>query len=346
MPPIEEEFDLIDPTDDGDNTPQPAAPQAAQPPAAPAPGDDVDLDIIDDTPPEDRNRTPVSENELEPTQQELEQFSQRDRSTLAKLRQARHDERRARESAERERQAALEYAQALQAQMQQFQQRYNTDAAAAVGALSEAAQGEVDAIKAQLEQAYVDGNAKNVAELTQKMMSATAKLMQLRAYTPPQVQPLRPAGQAPQHVVQSEPDLSQIRPDARALAWKDKNPWFMSDPVMTNAAYGVHEKLVRVDRLDPNVEPDEYYGRLDAQMREMFPKYTWSNARPTQAPQAQPRSAAPVAGVSRNVANVSQRNGKTVVQLTKSQLNVAQSLGISPKAYAAELLRLSKQENA
>lgn len=339
----EQEFDFIDPTTDfpgptGDQTPK----DDQKPQAKPGASDEIDLEVVDDTPPEDRNRQPVPDTELEPTQAELQQFSQRDRNTLAKLRQARHDERRRAEQAERERQAAIDYARAVQTQLQSFQQRYATDAASAVQQLAAGAENEVTSLKAQLEKAYEEGNAKQVADLTDRLTDAKAKLWQYRTYQPqvPQVQQVQPAGQ-PQNVdVQTAPTPQPVTPDARAVEWKDKNPWFMSDPEMTNAAFGVHEKLVRVDRLDPSVEPDEYYERLDARMRQLFPdKFTASQPQPNTRRSSSP----PVAGVNRSTVGVTNRNGKTVVQLTKSQLAVAESLGIPPKAYAAELLRLSRE---
>ncbi len=346
MPTEIQEFDLIDPTQDDPtkNFPEPKGEQAQQQNAA---GEEEELQIVDDTPEEDRNRPPVakSDDPLEPTQEELQRFSERDRSTLAKLRQARHDERRRADAAERERQAAIEYARALQQQVNAIQNRYATDANAAVKQLVDATEGEISYIKAQLSKAYEAGDANQVTDLTEKLTDAKAKLWQYKNYQPqvPQI-PAQGTGQAPQAAVQSAPsEVPQVTPDARALEWQRRNDWFLKDPVMTNAAFGIHEKLVRMDRLDPNIEPDEYYERLDAELRQLFPKL--AQQQPAQQQQApQQRSGAPVAGVNRASGQVSQRGGKTVVQLTKSQLAIAESLGIPPKEYAKELLRINKEQ--
>lgn len=351
MPTEIQEFDIIDPTADDptkafpepkdDEPPQPAAKQQSE--------DEVDLEVVDDTPEEDRGRKPIaaSEDPLEPTQEELQRFSQREKDTLFKLRAARHDERRRADAAERERQAAIEYARALQQQMQAIQNRYATDANAAVKQLVDATEGEIAYIKAQLSKAYEAGDANQVTDLTEKLTDAKAKLWQYKNYQPQVPQFQQPAtqstGQEAQNPVQSGPnEVQQVQPDARALEWQRQNPWFMKDPVMTNAAFGIHEKLVRQDRLDPNIEPDEYYERLNAELRQLFPKLNGQAPSGQQAPQQ--RSGAPVAGVSRSSGQPTQRGGKTVIQLTKSQQAVAESLGIPLKEYAKELMRLNKEQ--
>ena len=76
---------------------------------------EVDLEIVDDTPEEDRNRTP-SEKPADPTEEELKNYSKQANERIRHFTKGYHDERRAKEQALREREEAIEYAKSLQDQ--------------------------------------------------------------------------------------------------------------------------------------------------------------------------------------------------------------------------------------
>ena len=69
-----------------------------------------------------------------------------------------------------------------------------------------------------------------------------------------------------QHVPQA-----QAEPDPKAIAWQEQNSWFGTDTEMTSFAYGVHERLVRDEGIDPDT--DEYYQLIDQRMKEIFPTH-------------------------------------------------------------------------
>ena len=64
--------------------------------------EDLDIEVVDDTPKADRNRKP-SEPPEEVTQEELDQYSEKVRKRIQHFNKGYHDERRAKESAQRER---------------------------------------------------------------------------------------------------------------------------------------------------------------------------------------------------------------------------------------------------
>jgi hypothetical protein len=66
------------------------------------PSDDFDIEVVDDTPPEDRGRTP-SEPPEDVTEEELEAYSEKVRKRIQHFTKGYHDERRAKEQAMRER---------------------------------------------------------------------------------------------------------------------------------------------------------------------------------------------------------------------------------------------------
>ena len=68
----------------------------------------VEIEVVDDTPPEDRGREPLPENikkELE--EDDLEEYSEKVKKRLSQMKKVWHDERREKEAALREREAGV-----------------------------------------------------------------------------------------------------------------------------------------------------------------------------------------------------------------------------------------------
>ncbi|NBX51870.1 hypothetical protein EBT25_18500, partial [bacterium] len=64
--------------------------------------DDLEIEVVDDTPEEDRGREPMKTPPEEPTDDELATYSKRDRNRIREFTKGYHDERRAKEAALRE----------------------------------------------------------------------------------------------------------------------------------------------------------------------------------------------------------------------------------------------------
>ena len=73
---------------------------------------EVEIEIVDDTPPKDRGRKP-SDPPDDPTDEELEGYSEKVRKRMSHLTKGYHDERRAKETAFREKEEAIRYAQQI-----------------------------------------------------------------------------------------------------------------------------------------------------------------------------------------------------------------------------------------
>lgn len=74
--------------------------------------EDLDIEVVDDTPKADRNRKP-SEPPTDVTDEELEEYSEKVRKRIQHFNKGYHDERRAKEAAVREREELERYAQTL-----------------------------------------------------------------------------------------------------------------------------------------------------------------------------------------------------------------------------------------
>ena len=78
---------------------------------------DVEIEIEDDTPEQDRGRKPLERDVADPSDDEIEQYSDKVQKRIKELAHARHDERRAKEALERQNAEAIRIsAQAIQNQ--------------------------------------------------------------------------------------------------------------------------------------------------------------------------------------------------------------------------------------
>jgi hypothetical protein len=286
--------------------------------------DEVELEIVDDTPPEDRNRAPLPEDIKKnlDAEDDAEEYSDKVKQRIAQMKKAWHDERRAKEAAVREREEAVRVAQQAYIERQQYQKYLEENEAWAMSHAQARAKAELDAAKREYRDAYESGDTDRIIEAQATLQRANYTLDQINGYKPRK----REAETAPPAPLQPEQKQVYRQPeppvDERVKQWADNNRWFMKDPEMTNFALGVHQKLVQ-DGVSPQSE--EYYERIDARMRQVFPdKFK-------QSPQRQ--SSTVVAPVGRSP------RGKKVV-LTKSQVAVAKQLGITPEQYAKELVRM------
>jgi hypothetical protein len=90
---------------------------------------DIELEVVDDAPPEDRNRRPLTARLRIHLTKKLLSTAKKFRKRMKELTHARHDERRAKEAAQREREEAARVAQQLFEENKQLRQQYNADSA-------------------------------------------------------------------------------------------------------------------------------------------------------------------------------------------------------------------------
>ena len=75
--------------------------------------DDIEIDVVDDTPERDRGRKPLDREVADPTDDEIESYSDKVKSRIKELTHARHDERRVKESVLREKEELERFTQNL-----------------------------------------------------------------------------------------------------------------------------------------------------------------------------------------------------------------------------------------
>jgi hypothetical protein len=285
----------------------------------------VKLEVVDDTPPEDRGRKPMDEEPDEVTDEELSRYKDtRLRDRLSHLSKARHEERRQKESALREREEAISIAQRILAENEQLKSSMGNNHKVILDQAKTVAAQEFAQAKAQFKAAYESGDSEALVTAQEAFTNAKLKADRIEAARQKSLQ-------EQENVVQSQSQppnpAREVPVDEKAVRWKDRNSWFNKDREMTGFALAVHEKLVEEEGISP--QSDAYYERIDSRMREKFPEKFSS----------QPRRSNVVAPATRSTAP------KKIV-LKSSQVNLAKRLGIPLELYAKQVALEMRKERA
>jgi len=287
--------------------------------------DDIELEVVDDTPEEDRGRKPLAKEIEDPSDEEIEQYGDKVKVRIKELTHARHDERRAKEAALREKEEALKFAQYVIDENKKLKEYVNTGQETYAQTLKQQAETELEMARRKFKEAQESYDTDAMLEAQEALADAKMRIEQAKNYKP---SPL----QTDNYEVYSQPSAPQIpQPDERTLRWQQKNQWFGSPGYeeLTSFALGLHQKLVN-QGIDPRTNPDTYYERIDARMREVFPSVFGETPKATQ----QAKKPATV------VASVGRTGAGKKVQLTKTQLALAKKFGLSPTQYAEAYLKM------
>ena len=284
--------------------------------------DDVEfeIEVVDDTPPQDKGRKPLEEPVNEVTDDELSKYDEGVQKRIKKLSHGYHDERRAKEAALREREEALKFAQQIIEENKRLQKNLGTNETLLVGSVKQAVELELDKARKKYKEAYDAGDADQIVAAQEELTAAKLKLDRVSNFKPTPLQ----EREVP---VNMQPQLAPApQVDSKALAWQRQNQWFGRDEEMTSFALGLHEKLVK-NGVDPT--SDDYYERLNGRLRQVFPE-NFSDGVEKQEEKPKRTSSNVVAPASRNVA-------PKKITLTQTQVALAKKLRIPLEAYARKV---------
>ncbi len=293
---------------------------------------EVELKVEDDTPEEDRNRSPMPKEIVEDLEKdELENYSDGVKERLKQMKKVWHDERRAKESAQREQQQAVEMAKKAMEENKKLQEEAKKGREAYLNSAKKSVEYETEMAKRAYKDAYESGDTDSIVDAQTKLSDANFRRQQIENYQPPRQEEESSVNNTSTEAV--KPQL-----DAKTMAWQERNTWYGSDEEMTAAALGFHQKLVR-QKGDAYVGSDGYWSDVDNTMRRRFPEYfgednsTDGGGKPVRA---ENKPATVVAPASRSTSS------KRIV-LKQSQVALAKKLGLTPEQYAKELRRLENQ---
>ena len=287
---------------------------------------EFEVDIIDDTPDEDKNK-PRRADDAEaqiPEDDEIANYSENVQKRIKQLKFEYHEERRRKEEAARLQDEAVDYARKVYEENQKLRKTLEEGEGVLVEQAKSRVEAELDRAKAAYKEAYETGDPDKLIDAQEKLNSLQNEKFRVESYKPkPQ--------QVQEEPVQLQRKPKVPEPDAKTQAWASENEWFGNDSEMTGYAFGVHESLVR-QGINPQSQADEYYNRIDQSMRQRFPD-KFGGQQVEAAPVRQAGSVVAPAGRS---AKKPRR-----VQLTSTQVALAKRLGLSAEQYAAQLLKES-----
>ena len=293
--------------------------------------DSLEIEIEDDTPEEDRDRTPITAEKvkaLEVEVDDLDKYSKEAKDKIIRMKRVWNDERRRADSAERESRAAVEAANRLLEENRRFKELVNKNQQERHTAVTESTELQLAAAKKAYKEAYDAGDSEALTEAQQAITQATFKLESAKNYAPPPLQEEKFEVQTQQQYQPQPPT------DAKLNYWQRNNPWFGQDEEMTAAALGLHEKLKRQGAA---IGSDEYYATLDQTMRKRFPE-NFEDLEPEVEVEA--KEDAPKARPSTVVAPATRSTAPKKIRLKSSQVAIAKKLGLTPEQYVRELLKL------
>jgi hypothetical protein len=289
--------------------------------------DEVELEVVDDTPEKDRGREP-SEPPSEVTDEELEKYSESVQKRIKHITKGYHDERRAKEAAAREREEAVRFAQQIFEENKRLKGLANESVKSAVESEKQVAEAELDRARAKFKKAYEDGDADVLTAAQEEMADAKIKIDRVNS------RKLNTALQEEDNPVYNQ-DITPPapKPDQKAVAWRDKNQWFGRDEEMTSFALGVHERLVKQG---VDTSSDDYYEKLNGRIRQVFPE-----AFRTEVEEEKPKKAKP----SNVVAPATRSTAPKKIVLTQTQVALAKRLGVPLELYAKKVAEEMRKEN-
>lgn len=309
-------------------------PEAEEAPAAAA--DDIEIEVVDDTPPEDRDRKP-SEPPKDVTADELKDYSEKVQQRIKHFSKGYHDERRAKEQALREREALEQYAKQLIEENKTLKGSYNQSQTFLLSQAKKTVESQLAMAKKQYREAYESGDPDAIVEAQTALNDAQIRMDRLSSYKPKKSS-ADSSLQKPTPVVQQEQPAqaqnTQVLRDEKAEKWAEDNAWFGSDDEMTAFALGLHNKLVN-EGVSP--QSDTYYERINSRMRQVFPDQFDDGIDDT--PETVEKKQSQV------VAPVTRSTAPKKVRLSKSQLAIAKRLNVSPEEYARQVALLQRKQN-
>lgn len=297
----------------------------------------------DDTPEEDRGR-PTSYDPDPSLDEQIDDLRTRGgkkkiEARIKRLSFERETERRAKEEAQRQLNAAIEAARMAQQEAEELRrtaQMSGTALAESMVARNESAMREA---KAKLKQAHEMGDTDQIVETQEMISRIAAENLAIRQRMPRYEEP------APvQQVAQPQPQVQpppQLAPNV--AAWLGKNSWFgkQGNEAKTNVALSIHRAL---EARGVSPESPEYTRELDRGLKAVYSEHqpfedmSMSYDGNDEEPRREARRPNATADASRTNGATAPTD-KRKVTLTRSELEIARKLGVSPQAYAASKLK-------
>jgi hypothetical protein len=278
--------------------------------------EDQEVEVVDDTPEQDRGRKPMEEAPKDVTDEELSKYDESVRKRIQHFTKGYHEERRAKEAALREREEAFRLAHQIVEENKRLKGSLSTNQNALLEQAKRSVANDMETARQKYKVAYESGDSDALVTAQEEMTAVKLKADKINSFRPP-------ALQQEENVVQPRQQVYQEQPvDPKLASWKDDNRWFGENKRMTAYALGLHEDLVN-EGIPAGT--DEYYRRINSDIRERFPDQ-FESGNQTDAQTSSRKS--------NNVAPATRSTAPKKIVLTKTQVQLAKRLGLTNEQYA------------
>lgn len=210
---------------------------------------------------------------------------------------------------------------------------------------------QADAAKSTMQKAYDSGDQEALVDAQQLLARAEADRSSLNqykqqlddykknleTYNTQQQELAQQAQQMPQQAPQQAQEPVYTEPSDRAKKWATDNEWFGTNKGLTNVAFEVHQELAQ-SGID--TESDQYYSQLDNGIKQKVSDLTNSFNPNTNAGNGR-QPVQTVVSTTRTTGNGRSQNDRRI-ELTPSEQQLAQRLGVPFKEYAKQKMRLQQ----
>jgi len=305
--------------------------------------DKFEVEIEDDTPPEDRGRKPMKEPVEDITEDELSSYDEKVQARMKKFTRGYHDERRAKESAVREREAAETYARQVIEENKKLQQQLSSGSKVLIEQSQSSAQLELEAAKKKYKEAYESADVDALADAQAEIAKATLRMDKASGMKPIEVDE--------REFAPAQPEKPNLTP--RTQKWIDTNSdWWGKDDEMTMTAMGIDRKLQKEYGAN-YVGTEEYFQTIDKTMRKRFPEHFESDqSYEEDEPPPKKRTSKPEdedfeipTRANRYVSPVAPATRSTPpnrIRLKASEAAIARRLGVPIEEYAKQVAQLKR----
>jgi len=290
--------------------------------------DEIEIEVVDDVPVKDRGRKPLDREVEDPSDDEMDTYSEGVKKRIKELTHARHDERRAKETLTREKNELERITQHMVAENKRLKQYVSSGEHTYAETIKAATSAELEDAKRKYKAAYEAGDSDGLVEAQEAMTDAKMRVQAARNFKPTPLQEDNIGVQTQE----SPPPRQEV--DDKTLRWQAQNQWFGRSGYeeITSFSLGLHQKLVN-SGVDPR--SDDYFDRIDARIKSTFPDMFGKEDRPKSS-ESSKKPATVVASATRS-------SGARKVEMTSTQVALAKKFGLTPQQYAAELVKMEKQ---
>jgi len=288
---------------------------------------DVEIEVIDDTPEEDRiNAAPLPKEIVEEIDNDdLESYSKEAKQRLLQMKKLINDERRAKEAALRENEEAIRVANTIINENKALKGRLSNGEKVYVSTAKEKLASDLEQARRAYKEAYDSGDADRLVEAQERLTEVKFKAQEMDRYVPQYEENDLQSSQEVQ-----TPQTQPTRLDSKTQAWLDKNKWYGQDEDMSFLAMGIHKRL---ERDGVPTGSDHYWNTIDAEMRKRFPeKFGEVEAKPSTTT----RKSTVVAPATRSTSSKK-------ITLNTRQMELAKKFKITPEQYYNELVKTESQ---